>query len=65
LNSKGKDVFFRFRKPLILSPNSYFVVIYRTGSLSDKDFYRVYIDNPRLKNSYILSAVYFSDTMTK
>ena len=39
----GQTVRFRFKDPLILKPGSdYFFVIYRTGSPSDQNFYRIY-----------------------
>ena len=50
---KGELVRFEFPRVLRLVPGPYWTVIYRTGKPDDKNFYRIYIDNPALTQSYI------------
>lgn len=50
---KGESVKFEFTSPLLLLPGSYRIVIYRTGSPDDKNFYRVYIENPQTTQAAI------------
>ena len=55
-DSKGQAVKFQFFKPLVLTPGPYWIVICRTGKPDDKNFYRIYIDNQELIQSYIEAA---------
>ena len=52
-HESGQMAHFQFSKPLALAPGLYRIVIYRTGKPDDKNFYRVYINNPKLTRSAI------------
>ena len=43
---EGPFTKFEFAKPLVLLPGPYRIVIYRTGKPDDKNFYRIYVNNP-------------------
>ncbi len=42
LNTEGAEVQFTFDPPIPIKPGVFYIVIYRTGKASDKDFYRIW-----------------------
>lgn len=58
-NPAGQPVSFNFSKPLLLTPGPYRFVIYRTGSPSDTDFYRIFIDDPQVLKESIEVMTYY------
>ncbi|HOW34805.1 MAG TPA: hypothetical protein PL155_00105 [Candidatus Omnitrophota bacterium] len=57
-NPSGQEVSFNFSKPLLLTPGPYRFVIYRTGAPSDKNFYRIYIDDPQALKESVEAMIY-------
>lgn len=57
-NLQGEIVHFKFSNPQIILPGFYQFVIYRTGQADDKNFYRIYLNNPEQTQSYIKAAAH-------
>ncbi len=55
-NEAGQSVVFQFKKPLTLAPGLCQIVVYRTGKEDDKNFYRVYSNNPALTASFLKAS---------
>lgn len=51
----GQEVPFVFNPPLVMTPGDYDIVVYRTGTDSDRDYYRIYADEEE-KSSYIQAS---------
>ena len=53
---QGAIAHFKFASPQFILPGFYQFVIYRTGEADDKNFYRIYLNNPEQTQSYIKAA---------
>ena len=55
-NPQGTIVHFKFPQSQVILPGPYQFVIYRTGEADDKNFYRIYLNNPEQTEGYIKAA---------